>query len=106
MTRITLTDNSGRWFDLEAAYRFDEATVLADDGTPISRATGNSWEHETLFLTTHGTYIIHFQNDRNRSLDSFSEYDPKKAVQWLLANGYPDEVAKQGFGKDVEEHEC
>jgi hypothetical protein len=88
MRKVTLTDNSGRWFDVDAARRWDEAAIMADDGTPISRATGNSWEHEALFLTTKGTFIIHCYNDRNRSLDSFAEYDPKEAVKWLLANGY------------------
>lgn len=106
MRKITLTDNSGRWFDLDAARRWDEATIQADDGTPISRATGSSWEHETLYLTSNGTFVMHFFTEHNPTLPSFVEWEPRQAVQWLLANGYPDDVAKLDFGRDVGEHEC
>lgn len=106
MRKITLTDNSGRWFDVDEAKRWDEAGVNADDGTPISLATGNSWEHETLFLTRAGTFIIHYLSERNPTLASFVEYDDKKGIQWLLKNGYPDEAAKLEFKGDMEASEC
>jgi hypothetical protein len=106
MPKITLTDNTGRWFDVDAAKRWVEAKVYADDGTPISCATRNSWEHETLFLTRAGTFIIHCLNERNPSLASFTEYDAKKAIQWLLQNGYPDDLAKLDYRADMEASEC
>jgi hypothetical protein len=106
MRKITLTDNSGRWFDADAAKRWDEATVCADDGTPISVATRNSWEHETVFLTRAGTIIMHCVNERNPTLASFVEYDTKQAIQWLLQNGYPDDVAKWEYKGDMEASEC
>src|SRR5437016_2404935 len=103
MRKITLTDNSGRWFDLEATRRFDESTAYAGDGVDVSRQTGNSWEHETLFLTTNGMFVLHCLNDRNPTLASFTEYPPDKAIPWLLANGYPDEVAKMEYRSAVDE---
>jgi hypothetical protein len=106
MNRITLADNSGRWFDIDAARRFDEKGMLAEDGTFVSLASGNSWEHETLYLTTNGTYIMHFFNDHNPSLSQFQLYDEEKGVQWLLRNGYADDVKKHDFPKAVDEKEC
>jgi hypothetical protein len=106
MQKITLTDNSGRWFDVDASKRWDEARVYANDGTTISRATRKSWEHETLFMTIAGTFIIHCLNERNASLASFAEYDGKKAIQWLLQNGYPDEASKLDYKGEMEAFEC
>lgn len=106
MRKITLFDGTGRWFDIDSAKKFDERGMLADDGTFVSLATGNSWEHETLYLTTNGTYVMFFADDRNPSLSQFVEYDAEKAVQWLLQNAYPDEVAKHGYRKAVDEKEC
>jgi hypothetical protein len=89
-----LTDNSGRWFDMDSAKVYLEAVMLAPDGTPVSRAAGNSWEHETLYLTTHGTFVMHFADEHNPTLNQFVEWDVKKAVKWLLANGHGAEVIK------------
>lgn len=106
MSKITLNANSGRWFDLDSAKRWDEARVYADDGTPISLATQNSWEHETLFLTRAGRFIMHCLDEHNPSLASFVEYSLEKSVDWLLKNGYPDDVAKLDYKRVMEAHEC
>ena len=104
MNRVSLNDNSGRWFDLDAANRWDEAIMRADDGTPISRATRNSWEHETLYLAQ-GAFIMHFFNERNPSLSQFVAWDDKKAVQWLLANGHGNDIPTD-YRKEVADLEC
>ena len=50
MRRQALTDGTGRWFDLDAAKRFDEATIW-DGRNRISLATGSQWDHEALYRT-------------------------------------------------------
>ncbi len=94
MNKVPLNDNSGRWFDLQSARSWPEAVMLASDGTPVSRATGNSWEHETLYLTTHGSFVLGFFDEHNPSHTQFVEWDQTRAVKWLISNGYGDQVAK------------
>jgi len=104
MERITLTDNSGRWFDKDRAKVFHASAVLADNGTPISNATKKSWEHETMYLTSHSEsyfFVMHFLDDHNPSLQSFVEWDQDKATKWLLANGYQGDLERLGFDKLV-----
>ena len=105
MNRISLTDNSGRWFDIETAKRWDEAVILADDGTPISRATGNSWEHEVLFLTKNGTFLLFSGSDRNPSLSTFDIIEPEKAVHWLLSNNHHDGIDQLEYSAEVKKFE-
>ncbi len=105
MNKISLNDNSGRWFDLDAARRWDEARIYADDGTPISRATGNSWEHEALLLTANGTFLLFAGSDRNPSLATFNIMEPEKAIQWLLANSHHDGIDQLEYSKEAGQFE-
>ena len=97
MRKTFLTDNSARWFDLDASKTFREAVVV-HEGAVISRATGNSWEHETLYLTQGGSFIICFSNDHtdlaNLSEPQYEEWGEKKAIQWLIANGHFEKVSQ------------
>ena len=83
MRRQILTDGSGRWFDLDTAERFDEATVW-DGRNRISRATGSQWDHETLYHTKHGHWWSQWQG----TLDRLEEIDEAEAARWLIQNGY------------------
>jgi hypothetical protein len=96
MRKQELTDNSGRWFDIESAKIYTEAIIMASPSscTGVSRATGNSWEHETLYLTMHGAFIMHFFDEHNPTLSQFIEWDVNTAVKWLLSNGHGGEVRK------------
>jgi hypothetical protein len=105
MNKASLADNSGRWFDIDSAREWPESVMLASDGTPVSRASGNSWEHETLYLTSHGSFVMHFFDEHNPSLSQFVECDPKKAVKWLLSNGYNDDVAKLDLANEEKMYE-
>ena len=105
MRKQELTDNSGRWFDVDTARIFQEAIVLAPDATPVSRAAGNSWEHETLYLTLEGTFVMHFADDHNPTLNQFVEWNVKRAVKWLLSNGHGAEVMKMGLESEEQQLE-
>ena len=78
--------------------------MVADDGTPISRATRNSWEHETLYLTSYGVFVMHFFSKHNPTLVQFVEWDLERAVKWLLSNGYFEDVKKLELAREAEKH--
>jgi hypothetical protein len=94
MRKQGLTDNSGRWFDLDTAKTWAEATQW--DGGPgdVSRVTGVDWLHEKLFLTVGGTFVLYSWHDNNPTLDSWAEVESEIGVKWLISNGYQKDVAK------------
>jgi len=105
--RISLTDNSSRWFNDDTAKIWREATIRVpeDPDACVSRVTGNSWEHERLYLTEHGSFIMCYFNERNLSATQFILVPPATAIKWLLANDYADEVPKLEYEKELREFE-
>lgn len=94
MRRQVLTDGSGRWFDLDAATRYDEATIW-DGRNRRSLATGSQWDHETLYRTESGRWIKHSWSQWQGTMDTWEEISEQEAVSWLLRNGYdvPEELS-------------
>jgi hypothetical protein len=99
VNKISLTDNSGHWFDKDAAKEWRAAAHLVDGGPAVSRATGKSWEHETLYLTSHGSFVMHFADDHNPTHAQYVPWEDDQAIKWLVANGYNDEAEKLGLAK-------
>ncbi len=93
MNKVTLSDNSGRWFDKDSAIAWRESAIQMDDGSSISRITGNSWEHEMLYFTTNGFFVAHFFDDHHPDRSQYVELNEERAVRWLLASGYNEDVA-------------
>lgn len=85
--RVTLTDGSGRWFALDAAERFDE-DVIWDGRNHVSRATGSQWDHEVLYRTAGGRWVLHRWSQWQGTLPSWTEIDNKAAARWLAINGH------------------
>ena len=85
MKRITLDD--GRWFDREKAHQWVEGT-WHDGRNFISLATNDQWDHETLFRTTGGKWILYQWSDRQGSDESWFEIDNDRAARWLVKNKY------------------
>jgi hypothetical protein len=83
-----ISDNSGRWFDMNGARKWDEELVLNPDGTKISKATGIAWKHETLCLTRCGTFVMHHRDLHDYPTDRYFVCDQEKAMQWLAENGH------------------
>ena len=50
MKRVSLTDQSGQWFDSEKSEIYKENTYH-DGKNWISKATGSQWEHEAVHVT-------------------------------------------------------
>ena len=93
MNKATLSDNSGRWFDKDSAKVWRESAIPVDDGKSISRITGNSWEHEMLYFTTNGFFVAHFFDDHHPDRSQYVELNEERAVRWLLASGYNEDIA-------------
>lgn len=87
MKRIALTDGSGRWFDAGKAEVFEEDTFW-NGQNHISRATGSQWNHEQLYRTAGGRWVLCHWSQWEGSSTSYTEQDPTAAAGWLVANGY------------------
>ncbi len=95
MKKIPLTDNSGRWFDMDSAKEFRPDSFVSQSGEEVCRVTGLPFLWETLYLTEHGSFILIRTCDRYcPEAEGVVEMDPKSAVQWLIANGHQEEVKK------------
>lgn len=85
MNRIALTDGTGRWFDLDAAKRFEEGRYF-DGRNHISLATGTQWDHEALYRTQSGKWILRRDSQWQGSRETFEEIDNAAAARWLVTN--------------------
>lgn len=96
-----ISDNSGRWFDINAARKWDEELVLNPDGTRISKATGIAWKHETLCLTRCGTFVMHYQDLHDYPTDRYEVYGQEQAMQWLADNGHDVSIQQLEEAKQI-----
>jgi hypothetical protein len=87
--------NQTRWFDQDSAKRFVEATYF-NGSNHISIATNSQWDHETLYLTRRGAWILHSWSQWQRTRDTYVEIEKEKAHSWLLRNGH--EVPEEFLG--------
>ncbi len=96
MERQKLTDGTPRWFDLDRAERFDQATTW--DGSHESM-----WAHETLYKTAKGGWVKHFRSQYpvEGQSESWTILEPDEAHTWLGRNGY-GEGASEDFAPDRE----
>jgi hypothetical protein len=82
MKRQTLTDGSGSWFNEDSSTEFREHRT-SDGNNLISDATGSQWEHQWLYHTASGRWVLNCWSDYQGSRDTYAEIDEVEAVQWL-----------------------
>lgn len=86
MARYTI---DGRIFDTErAAQHWDEDTFF-DGRNRISRATGDQFLHQRLYLSSKGTYWLENTSQWQGSRNSAETITPEEAAHWLLTNNHP-----------------
>lgn len=90
MSRRVLDD--GRWFDTACATRYEETTYW-NGNNHISKATGSQWDHEKLYRTAGGRWILHSWSQWQGSGESWSEIDADAAARWLVRNEHEDHPA-------------
>lgn len=99
--RIALTDNSGRWFSPDSAKFYDEAKNY-DGNNMISQATGSQTEHEALYRTNGGRFILNEWSDHQGSTASYSEVSNEAAAKWFAINDYDPHKSCEKEFNDLE----
>jgi len=89
MKRTVLTDGSERWFDRSKAEAFEESTEW-NGSNHISLATGSQWEHQTLWRTAGGRWIVESTSQWQGSRDTRVEVTNEQAARWLSVNEYDE----------------
>lgn len=91
--RISLTDGTDggkKWFDAGKAVVFKELGIW-DGKNRISKATGSQWEHERLYFTRNGRWVLNEWSQQYVS-DVYTTLTEQQAIRWLISqNCFVDE---------------
>lgn len=99
MTRTNIiehTDDGPRvigWFDPARATEYHESTTW-DGSNRVSDATGPHTEHEILYRTAGGRWILHRWSAWQGTPETYDYVDEDRAREWLLRCGHDDAVAE------------
>ena len=85
MSRVALTDGSGSWFDTKSAVLFKEDTNW-DGRNQISVPTGSQWNHEYLYYTKSGKWILNSFSNYQGTLETYEQIDEAAAIAWMVQN--------------------
>lgn len=89
--------DNGNWFDIDSAEMFEEDTYH-NGAKHISKATGNQWEHEALYCTKNGKWVLNHWSQWQSARETWKEIDSKTAARWLTLNGKePHNSCKEEF---------
>lgn len=95
MKRQALDD--GRWFNLKEAQKYDEGLEW-DGNNQISKATGVQWDHQRLYRTRRGMWVLKSWSDRQGVMASWEELDIDAVARWLSKNEHePPEECREEF---------
>ena len=100
MKRIALTDGSGMWFDSEKADCYNEET-FHDGRNFISKATGSQWEHEAIYVTKSGKFILNNWSNYQGSRESYELISKTQAARWFTKQSFQDDEIPEVFQKEV-----
>lgn len=89
MSRVNLGE--GRWFETKRAKSWDENTRW-NGNNHVSCATGTQWDHERLWRTGKGVYVLHHWSQWQGSGESWTIVDDHTAHTWLVDQGHSDDV--------------
>jgi predicted DNA binding CopG/RHH family protein len=81
------------WFDPASAEAFNEATRW-DGNNHISLVTGSQWDHQTLYRTKGGRWVLHSWSQWQGSTPTHAFVTDDQAREWLLVNELDDAVTK------------
>ena len=94
MERIALTNESGKWFDKETADVFVEASDW-DGSNNISKATRSQTEHEQLYRTASGKWVLNWWSQWQGTTETYREIDDDQAAKWLAINDHESEIVEK-----------
>jgi hypothetical protein len=99
--RQGITDKSGRWFDTSKATLFKEESYW-DGRNNISKATGSQWEHEYLYRSASGTWILNKYSDYMGSVETYEIIGKNEAAEWFLRQSADLPSELEELSKDYE----
>ncbi len=76
--------DGGGWFETDSAVLFGEMQRW-DGRNHISRATGSQWDHEQLYHTRNGQWVLNEWSQYQGSLETHTQIDEDTAIDWLVA---------------------
>ena len=79
--------DEGGWFDVESATKHSESTHH-DGRNFLSDATGSQWEHEALYCTRKGVYVLNHWSAYQGAGETWTLLDAAAAAAWLVRNGH------------------
>jgi hypothetical protein len=94
--RARLSD--GRHFDTSKATVWEEETRW-DGRNHFSLATGSQWDHERLYRTKGGTYVVYSWSQWQGSADLYEIVSTEDAAAWLSRNEYLEGDAEKAGPK-------
>jgi len=89
------------WFDDAKAEHVNEDTDW-NGHNHISVHTGSQWDHESLYRTAKGRWILNRYSNRQGSQDTYEGITEERAREWLIRNNSDDLITKW-FGQLEEE---
>lgn len=92
MARQVLTDGTARYFNTKLARKYEEDTWW-NGNNHISRATSSQWDHEELFRTQSGLWVLHHWSQWQGSTPSWEQISDEEAARWLVQNGHKAHAA-------------
>lgn len=100
--RTALTDGSNRWFNEKSAIVFQEDKWF-NGRNMISKATGDQWEHEQLYYTKGGSWVLNHWSQWQGSEESYTAIDESEAIHWLIAQSCMGSDEIDDLPKSVQE---
>ncbi len=98
MKRVAITN--GTWFDMDKAEKFEENSYH-DGNNYISKATGSQWEHQNLFLTAGGTFILNSWSNYQGKPETYQIISLEEAAEWFVVNEFQDKDIPVSVKKHV-----
>lgn len=95
MNRIALTDNSGKWFDMDKTTEFKNR-YFWDGYNNVSKSAGKH-NHESIYRTANGKWVLEFTSQWQDINDSYTELDDEEAAAWFMKNEYDDYDIPEGL---------
>ena len=87
--------SNGSWFDRAKARRYSENQEF-DGRNFISCVTGSQWDHECLYLTAGGTWILCQWSQWQGSRTSYEIISADDAARWFSGQGLtPPKVLRE-----------
>lgn len=100
MKRVSLIN--GKWFDLQKAEKFQENTFW-NGSNQISKITKSQFEHQDLYLTASGVWVLNTWSNYQNSIETFEQIEIKQVAEWFVKNEFSDDDIPDNVLKLIKE---